>query len=660
MANNILSAELLGKSKEAKGEAAKTSTKGEIKSTPSLFDSLLKKSQQSVDQNASSEVKNIQSSTSETKTETKKPLSLFDRMNAKIEVTAISDVKTTLTQNIKGSDTVKETAKDVNPNSIEKSKPVISSANTSVNKKSQEIVPQETSKSSIKEEIKKETIDRQKPQVTSQKNPEMQEAKGTNTSVDLAVGKKEPVKESSLFDSLKKSVQEKTPSETTKEHVKSSDLDIKVTEIKKESKKITETKDEGTKEDVTQKYDEKDLKIEVVQKDTKVTTKQEISKETTLAKDLGQAVKQEIKTQELVITSQKITEDAKPLKIEEQKGDNLLDKIVASIQKAQESEKIDEVEFRVRNNDLDAAVAKKGQFYTESVKDLNPKDLILMKQYMQEQQHQKDLSVESALTSAKKVLMQNGNEEGMKKAAQILELNPAEITKEEIAGTGDKPLKFEPKVESFSKGVQSLLQRAYLKEETQIQSDEMIQEKVVAKKSEEVKETLKTESTDKSKEIKNVELRVERNAVEAFTSKVIDSKQRLNSFMSDMARQMYENYKPPITAFRINLNPANLGSISILIKNNKSENSLNISMNMSKGETFETMSENKTQLQNNISRLFPSSSSGEIALEFGMSDDSDGSGFASQYTQEKQQMIDSGELDENFENEVTVDTEDYM
>jgi len=659
MANNILSAELLGKTKEAKGETSKASSKVEVKSTPSLFDSLLKKSQQSADQNAISEIK----------TEAKKPLSLFDRMNAKIKSTANSDEKTTLIQNTKVTDTPKQITKDVHLTVTQKLQVSQNPENTSKVKNTQEIISHETLKTSITKEVKKETTDTQKPQVTTKKIHDMQEPKIKNTSTNLEVEAKESKKESSLFDSLKKSVQEKNPNETKKENVKNNEFDIKDTQTKKESKEIpdtkdvqieTDSKDVKPKENVTQKCPEKNSTVEVIQKDINGTKKQEISKETTLIKDTHQLADQEIKTQEVVITSQKIIEETKPLKIEEQKGDNLLDKIVASIHKAQEIEKIDEVEFRVTNNDLDAAVVKKGQFYKESVKDLNPKDLILMKQYMQEQQHQKDLSVESALTSAKKVLMQNSNEEGMKKAAQILELNPGEITKEEIAGAGDKPLKFEPKVESFSKGVQSLLQRAYLKESTQMQSDEIVQEKGVAKKSEEIKETLKTESTDKSKEIKNIELRVERNAIEAFTSKVIDSKQKLSSFMSDMARQMYENYKPPITAFRINLNPANLGTIAILIKNNKSENSLSISMNMSKGETFETMSENKTQLQNNISRLFPSSSSGEIALEFGMSDDSDGSEFASQYAQEKQQMINSGELDENLENEVIVDTEDYM
>ena len=47
------------------------------------------------------------------------------------------------------------------------------------------------------------------------------------------------------------------------------------------------------------------------------------------------------------------------------------------------------------------------------------------------------------------------------------------------------------------------------------------------------------------------------------SKKIIGAKQQMVTVMSDIARQMYENYKPPVTAFRINLNPTELGSIAI-------------------------------------------------------------------------------------------------
>ena len=50
-------------------------------------------------------------------------------------------------------------------------------------------------------------------------------------------------------------------------------------------------------------------------------------------------------------------------------------------------------------------------------------------------------------------------------------------------------------------------------------------------------------------------------------SRIIGAKQQMSMMMSDIARQMYENYKPPVTVFKINLNPLELGNISILMKN---------------------------------------------------------------------------------------------
>ena len=679
MANNILSSELLGKTKESKGETSKVSTKGDVKSAPSLFDSLLKKTKQNIDQKETSNVKNIQVDTSEEKQEAKKPLSLFDRMNAKIESTQkSSEIKAEVSKDPKTLEQQKTSTQEKVPTQAQKElETKDSKTKVSLEKKELSVVENKNRSDSKSQTDLKTTVEPKietkvetktvKPDNQNETAPKIKSADQT----DQAKAKEE-TKQSSLFDTLKKTAQQENVGQEKKKESKQDKVVESQTKTISESSLKTKEIDtpkplELKSEKIVQVDTPKDLEAEnkvadkIIEKESKIIIKKDdITKvETSTKKETITTVEDgtKIKTETIVKNDQ----DLKPLNIEEQKGDSLLDKIVASIKQAQgKDDKIDEVEFRVVDNDLDAAVAKKGQFYKESVKDLQPKDLILMKQYMQEQQHQKDLSAESALTSAKKVLMQNSTQEGMKQAAKILELNPGDITKEEIAQEGEKPLKGEVRVESFSKGVQSLLHRAYLKEETQLQSEELVQENKVTKKNDEVKETLKTENSDKTKDIKSVELRVERNAVEAFTSKVIDSKQRLNSFMSDMARQMYENYKPPITAFRINLNPANLGSIAILIKNNKSENNLSISMNMSKTETLETLNDNKTQLQNNISRLFPSSSSGEIALEFGMSSDSDGSEFASQYEEEKQKMIASGDLDEDFADEVNVDTEDYM
>jgi hypothetical protein len=112
--------------------------------------------------------------------------------------------------------------------------------------------------------------------------------------------------------------------------------------------------------------------------------------------------------------------------------------------------------------------------------------------------------------------------------------------------------------------------------------------------------------------------------VETIQNKIIGAKQKMNSFMSDLARKMYLNYKPPVHTFKINLNPANLGSISVIMKTNKSDNSISVSMNMSSSSTLEMFSENKGSLQSALLRHFTENS--DVNLSFDMQqDNSDGS-----------------------------------
>ena len=89
-------------------------------------------------------------------------------------------------------------------------------------------------------------------------------------------------------------------------------------------------------------------------------------------------------------------------------------------------------------------------------------------------------------------------------------------------------------------------------------------------------------------------------------SKIIGAKQQMAAVMSDIAKQMYENYKPPVTAFRINLNPIELGSIAILMKNDRN-NGLTISMNVTNNVTLDTLMENQNMLRNSLNKTFDES-----------------------------------------------------
>ncbi|MDZ7819088.1 MAG: flagellar hook-length control protein FliK [Aliarcobacter sp.] len=86
-------------------------------------------------------------------------------------------------------------------------------------------------------------------------------------------------------------------------------------------------------------------------------------------------------------------------------------------------------------------------------------------------------------------------------------------------------------------------------------------------------------------------------------SKIIGAKQQMSTMMSEIAKQMYENYKPPVTVFKINLNPLELGSIAILMKSDKN-NALSISMNVSNNSTLDALVENQNILRNSLNKSF--------------------------------------------------------
>ena len=92
-----------------------------------------------------------------------------------------------------------------------------------------------------------------------------------------------------------------------------------------------------------------------------------------------------------------------------------------------------------------------------------------------------------------------------------------------------------------------------------------------------------------------VNLNVSAQNVQNITQRIIGARQQMSSMMSDIAREMYSNYKPPVTAFRLNLQPAHLGSIAIMIKSDR-ESTISISMNMSSSATLDAMTENQGKL----------------------------------------------------------------
>ncbi len=146
-------------------------------------------------------------------------------------------------------------------------------------------------------------------------------------------------------------------------------------------------------------------------------------------------------------------------------------------------------------------------------------------------------------------------------------------------------------------------------------------------------------------------------------SKIIGAKQQMSTMMSDIARQMYENYKPPVTVFRINLNPVDLGNIAILMKNDRN-NGLSISMSISNPTTLDTFVDNQNVLRNSLNKTFNDYT--EFNLDFSSSTQSDSQSSNNQNSQSNQerrferQMDTQNVLQLKEENKNREENIDYM
>jgi len=134
------------------------------------------------------------------------------------------------------------------------------------------------------------------------------------------------------------------------------------------------------------------------------------------------------------------------------------------------------------------------------------------------------------------------------------------------------------------------------------------------------------------------------------------------TMMSDIARQMYENYKPPVTVFRINLNPVDLGNIAILMKNDKN-NGLSISMNISNPTTLDALIDNQNVLRNSLNKTFDENT--KFNLDFSSSNQNDNQSSNSQSNQNQgrrfeRQMDTQSVLQLKEENKNREENIDYM
>lgn len=138
-----------------------------------------------------------------------------------------------------------------------------------------------------------------------------------------------------------------------------------------------------------------------------------------------------------------------------------------------------------------------------------------------------------------------------------------------------------------------------------------------------------------------VNINVAANTAMSIQNRIIGARQQMSSMMSDVARSMYENYKPPVTAFRINLLPAQLGSIAILMKNDR-ENGLNISLSISNSNTLDAFTDNESGLKSALTKNFGENT--EFSLDFSSGDNSNAQEQTEQQQGGKREPISSNDI----------------
>ena len=154
-------------------------------------------------------------------------------------------------------------------------------------------------------------------------------------------------------------------------------------------------------------------------------------------------------------------------------------------------------------------------------------------------------------------------------------------------------------------------------------------------------------------------LDIQPNLLNSIQSRIVGAKQQMASMMSDVARQMYENYKPPVTVFRMNLNPGDLGTISVLMKQDKSSG-LTINMSVSNIATLELLMENQNMLRNSLAKTFNDSANFNLDFSKGEGGQSQGDSSSNQNQKDKRDSNTQEILRLKKENKDYEEKNDYM
>ena len=253
------------------------------------------------------------------------------------------------------------------------------------------------------------------------------------------------------------------------------------------------------------------------------------------------------------------------------KPKSLMDALIQNSVKKQE-------EFLAKNSDLTNVDVKQKE--------------IVSSIYLSEQKNQLNTQLNFNKSEALNLLKDGASLDDIKKSASILDLGLEEVDVEKALSLDDVIKK---------NSLRDLNDRKQI-------LDTLLNEKNI--RSVDVKNLI-TKSVEASSALLENKLNFVEDSVLNVNSplsfniqtKIIGARQQMSNMMSDIAKQMYENYRPPVTVFRINLNPENLGSIAIMMKSEKNSD-VSISMSVSNQATLDALVENQNLLRNSLVKTF--------------------------------------------------------
>ena len=588
--NNLLSTETT-----ANTNAVSSTSEQIVKDKPSLFDSLLSNNTATKEEKATSKTPAVTTPTKEVKTEEKPSVE-------NLEINPEIKLDNTQLENIK-----------IEPEKAETDKPEEQKITSTTSLLDRLVIE---AKKNVKETIIPKEIKQNSdiPIITKESNTENSleiEVESTNTK-DTPIILKENIVTTNNIENVvipTEIKQDLNPSVISKEDITTNNLEIKDIPpivISEEKKQNLDTpiipKENSVTIDLSIKTKEQKVNLtDVLLEQTEIKTQNGITTQEVVSSDIKILAEKEtpntILNNGISLNTDNISNIKEspiltvPVEINEVVEENGVEQESLVVKKEEKLSLMDQL--ILKNNEKLTLDTINGDINTP-LKDIVTKDLI-SSIYLGSQKNK--INSQSLFNKNEAVnLLKDGNSiQAVKTSAEMLELGLENIDIDQNIDIN--------KVEVKKPDIQSVTRKNLI--------DNLLLDKNV--KSEEVKNLI-TQSIEASSALLDNSLNLADDATVSVNSplsfniqsKIIGAKQQMAAVMSDIAKQMYENYKPPVTAFRINLNPIELGSIAILMKNDRN-NGLTISMNVTNNVTLDTLMENQNMLRNSLNKTFDES-----------------------------------------------------